>query len=192
MADALRRARAATRAVLARVRVGSGIACDVRGRLPHYADDWVQGINCGIRCHPPSQVSPCTIRSGLRCTCSLRRRSQAVRNGLMRFVMICHKTVQGHRSPTAVMHANLAFKYTTKTVLCVGSSLLRCTFSSAAPSRRSRSASSSPKPQMGYAALAVASLCFPVCRPQADRLTAALRVQSPVACTCLRADVKKQ
>jgi len=58
MADALRRARAATRAVLARVRVGSGIASDVRGRLPHYADDWVQGTSCGIRCLPPHQSLP--------------------------------------------------------------------------------------------------------------------------------------
>ena len=41
------------RAALARVRPGRGIARDVKGRLPHYADDWLQGTNCGIRYLPP-------------------------------------------------------------------------------------------------------------------------------------------
>lgn len=29
---------------------GRGIAADVRGRLPHYKDDWIQGCNWGVRC----------------------------------------------------------------------------------------------------------------------------------------------
>ena len=83
---------------------------------------------------------------------------------LMFSLVICYMTLHGrggHESVpspprTLAGHTNL------KMVLCAGSSLQRCTSSSAVRFRRSLSASSLPKLQMGYAALAITDYASPL------------------------------